>query len=138
MAKSRRLGQLYALVALGVFLGLDGPLALVRALVESYRVIPPGGGVFTEETAALAFGRVGEALALALRASAPAALAMALAGLALGLLGRAAPSLQLLALTIPIRAALGLTLVLLGLATLAATLAATWSLWPGSALGAGG
>src|SRR5205823_4880255 len=37
------LGHLYGLVALGVFLALDGPLALVRALVESYRVIPPGG-----------------------------------------------------------------------------------------------
>ena len=38
------LGHLYGLVALGVFLALDGPLALVRALVESYRVIPAGGG----------------------------------------------------------------------------------------------
>ena len=53
------------------------------------------------------------------------------AGVALGLLGRAAPSLQLLALAMPIRAALGLALVLLGLATLGATLAGSWSSWPG-------
>jgi flagellar biosynthesis protein FliR len=129
------LGHLYGLVALGVFLALDGPLALVRALVESYRVIPPGGGVssltLTEGTAALAFGRVGEALALSLRAAAPVALALALAGVALGLLGRAAPSLQLLALAMPVRLALGLVLVLLGLAGLAATLAAAWGAWPG-------
>ena len=124
-------GHLYGLVALGVFLALDGPLALVRALVESYRVLPPGGGGLTEGTAALAFGRVGQALALALRAAAPAALALALAGLALGLLGRAAPSLQLLALAMPVRAALGLLLVLLGLATLAATFADAWGVWPG-------
>jgi flagellar biosynthesis protein FliR len=127
------LGHLYGLVALGVFLALDGPLALVRALVESYRVIPPGGGVLTltEGTAALAFGRVGEALALSLRAAAPVALALALAGVALGLLGRAAPSLQLLALAMPVRLALGLVLVLFGLAGLAATLAAAWGAWPG-------
>ncbi len=125
------LGHLYGLVALGVFLTLDGPLSLVRALVESYRVIPAGGGILTEGTAALAFGRVGDALALSLRAAAPAALAIALAGVALGLLGRAAPSLQLLALAMPVRAALGLGLVLLGLATLGATLSGAWSIWPG-------
>ena len=127
------LGHLYGLVALGVFLSLDGPLALVRALVESYRLIPPGGGggALTERAAALAFGRVGQALALALRAAAPAAMALALAGVALGLLGRAAPSLQLVALAMPVRAALGLFLVLLGLATLAGTLGLAWSAWPG-------
>jgi hypothetical protein len=47
-------------------------------------VVPVGGGALcvTEGAAALAFGRVGGALALALRASAPAASAVALAGLA--------------------------------------------------------
>ncbi len=127
------LGHLYGLVALGAFLALDGPLALVRALVESYRVVPPGvGWVWTEGAAAMAFGRVGGALALALRAAAPAATALALAGVALGLLGRAAPSLQLVALAMPVRAALGLTLVLLGLGALAATLSLTWAAWPGA------
>jgi flagellar biosynthesis protein FliR len=128
------LGHLYGLVALGVFLSLDGPLALVRSLVESYRVVPPGGAfgfASGEDVAALAFGRVGQALALSLRAAAPAALALALAGLALGLLGRAAPSLQLLSLAVPVRVTLGLVLVVLGLAGVAATFAAAWSVWPG-------
>ena len=65
------------------------------------------------------------------RAAAPAALALALAGLALGLLGRAAPSLQLLSLAVPVRATLGLVLVVLGLAGVAATFAAAWTVWPG-------
>ena len=69
---------------------------------------------------------MGRALALALRASAPPALALTLAGLALGLLGRAAPSLQLVSLSLPARTLLGLALAMLGLATLAATLAAAW------------
>jgi flagellar biosynthesis protein FliR len=125
------LGHLYGLIALGVFLALDGPLALVRALVESYRVVPPGGEVLTAAGVSLAFGKVGEALALSLRASAPVALALALAGLALGLLGRAAPSLQLVALALPVRAALGLAAVMAGLVTLAATFAAAWGGWPG-------
>jgi flagellar biosynthetic protein FliR len=125
------LGHLYGLVALAVFLALDGPLALVTGLVESYRVLPVGGLVLSDETARQAFGRVGAALELVLRAAAPAALALALAGVALGLLGRAAPSLPLVALSLPVRFALGLALVVLGLAALVATLAAAWGDWPG-------
>jgi flagellar biosynthesis protein FliR len=124
------LGHLYGLIALAVFLALDGPLALVGALVESYRVLPAGGIVLTDETAQMAFGRVAAALELAVRAAAPTALAMVLAGLALGLLGRAAPSLPLVALSLPVRFALGLLLVVLGLAALAATLATAWGHWP--------
>jgi flagellar biosynthetic protein FliR len=127
------LGHLYGLIALATFLALDGPLTLVRALVESYRVVPAGGETLalSAETAALVFGHVGQALALALRAAAPVALALALAGVALGLLGRAAPSLPLAALSLPVRSAIGLVLVALGLVTLAATVSAAWSGWPG-------
>ncbi len=126
-----------------MFLALDGPLAVVRALVESYRVLPAGeaGGLLTgsyvmtvtglESIATSAFGRVGAALALSLRAAAPVAVAVALAAIALGLLGRAAPSLQLLTLTAPLRVALGLVLTFLGMALLATTLAAAWGAWPG-------
>jgi flagellar biosynthesis protein FliR len=126
------LGHLYALVALAVFVALDGPLALTVALVESYRVLPAGGVVLSDETVQQAFGRVAAALALALRAAAPAAIALALAGVALGLLGRAAPSLPLGTFALPVRFALGVILVALGLAALVATLAAAWANWPWS------
>ena len=65
------LGGLYGWIALVVFLVLDGPLNLVRALVESYRAVPAGGLLVSRETAALAFAQVGHALELSLRAAAP-------------------------------------------------------------------
>lgn len=120
------LGHLYGMIALATFLALDGPLALVRGLMESYQVLPAGGAMLSTDNAIMAFGRVGKALELSLRAAAPVALALALAGTALGLLGRAAPSLPLVALSLPIRAALGVALALLGMVTLAATLSAAW------------
>ncbi len=120
------LGHLYGLMALGVFLMLEGPTQLVTALAESYAVIPPGGSSPSPEVATWAFGQVGQALGLALRIAAPPALALTLAGLALGLLGRAAPSLQLVSLSLPVRTILGLTLAALGLVTLAATLGRAW------------
>jgi flagellar biosynthesis protein FliR len=121
------LGHLYGLIALATFLALDGPLALVGALAESYRAVPAGGLPLTAEAVVRTFGRVGQALELALRAAAPAALALALAGVALGLLGRAAASLQLWTLSLPVRSAVGLVLVLLGLMTLVATLSTAFS-----------
>jgi flagellar biosynthesis protein FliR len=120
------LGHLYGLVALGVFLLLEGPAQLVEALAQSYAVIPPGGQPPTPEVAIWAFGQVALALELALKIAAPPALALTLAGLALGLLGRAAPSLQLVTLALPVRTILGLTLAALGLVTLAATIGGAW------------
>jgi flagellar biosynthesis protein FliR len=120
------LGHLYGLLALGTFLAFDGPVKLVGALVESYRLVPSGGSPLTFETAEGAFGQLGRALLLSLQAAAPAALALALAGMALGLLARAAPSFQFMSLALPIRSALGVLFVLLGLVTLAGTFSHTW------------
>ena len=65
------LGRLYGWIALVVFLALDGPLILICALVESYSAVPAGRLLISQETAELAFGQVGRALELSLRAAAP-------------------------------------------------------------------
>jgi flagellar biosynthetic protein FliR len=121
------LGHLYGLMALGVFLALDGPLGLVSALLESYGAIPLGGITLTPDVIDQAFGRVAWALSLALRAAAPAGVALIAAGVALGMLGRAAPSLSLLSYSLPIRVGVGLLLALIGLAAVAGVFAAAWS-----------
>jgi flagellar biosynthetic protein FliR len=124
------LGRLYGWIALAVFLALDGPLVLVCALVDSYRAIPAGGFLISQATAELAFGQVGRALELSLRAAAPAALALTLAGVVLGWLSRAAPSLPFVALALSIRTVLGVVLVILSLTTLVVTLTSTWNTLP--------
>ena len=124
------LGHLYGLVAMAVFLAIDGPLVLVRALVDSYAAIPMGRLLISEQNAELAFGQVGMALELALRAAAPPAIALVMAGIVLGWLGRTTPSLPLLALALPIRACLGIALVFLTLTTLFLTLVGAWNRLP--------
>jgi flagellar biosynthesis protein FliR len=124
---SNPLARLYGLIALAVFLGLDGPLLLLRTLVESYHIVPAGRMLLVSETVMTAFAQVGEVLALALRVAAPVALALALAGIAVGWLGRAAPSLPFTTLALPLRSLIALALVLLGAATVATTLTAAWS-----------
>ena len=121
------LGLLYGLVAMAAFLALGGPLAIVRALHDSYAAMPVGSLVVSKQTAVLAFSQAGHALELALRVAAPPAIALVMASVVLGWLGRTAPALPLFALALPIRACLGVVLVLLSLATLVVTLTSAWA-----------
>lgn len=123
------LGHLYGWVALGVFLALRGPVEVVGAVARSYEAIPAGGlgaGLGAHDLVDGLFEAVGQCLALALRAALPPSLALLVAGVGLGLLGRAAPSVSLVTLALPIRTALGLVLAALGLVALVATLEAAW------------
>jgi flagellar biosynthesis protein FliR len=124
------LGRLYGLLAMAAFLALNGPLALVRALVDSYTAIPMGRLAISDQTVPLAFGQVVRALDLAIHVAAPPALALVMAGIVLGWLSRTAPSLPFLAFSLPIRTVLGIVLVLLSLTTLVVTLVGAWGTLP--------
>jgi flagellar biosynthesis protein FliR len=123
------LGHLYGLIALATFLAVDGPLVMTEAMLESFKTIPAGRLVFERAAVDVIFKQTAEALALAVRAAAPPALALAAAGVALGWLGRLAPSVPLMTLSLPIRAALGVVLVSASLATLVVCLSNAWSVW---------
>ena len=124
------LGHLYGLIALAVFLAMDGPLVMIGALVESYRTVPAGGLILSDVALSRTFAQVGSALALSLRAAAPPAVALALAGIVMGWIGRLAPAVPILSLSLPVRSILGIVLVFLSLATLAATLSRAWTTCP--------
>jgi flagellar biosynthesis protein FliR len=125
------LGHLYGLIALAVFLAMDGPLVMIGVLVRSYRSVPAGELVLSEGMLAQTFAQLGGALALSLQAAAPPAVALALAGIVMGWIGRLAPAVPIMSLSLPVRSALGLVLVFLGLAALAAMLSQAWTncLW---------
>jgi flagellar biosynthetic protein FliR len=136
------LGHLHGLVAMGVFLTLDGPLIVVRALAQSFRSAQPGLGLALgtavpglpgpNDLVREAFARVGGTLGLALQAAAPAGLALLLSGLALAWLSRSAAGRPLSGLDWPVRVALGLVVSALAVGTLATTFAAAWSGWAAS------
>jgi flagellar biosynthetic protein FliR len=124
------LGRLYAWIALAAFLALDGPLAVIQALAESYHAVPAGRSLVVRATTEQAFAQLGHALELALRVAAPPALALVLAGIVLGWLSRAGPSIPFVALALPIRSFLGVALVVMSLAALIATLSGAWKAPP--------
>lgn len=107
------IGQLQMSVAWLVFLGADGHHVVLHGLAASLAAAPLGGGAgmaapaLTHATAGL--------LATAVRIAAPIVAAVMLADFALGLLTRAAPQMNLLAIGFPIKLAVGLGATLVAL-----------------------
>ncbi len=112
------LGQLYTVLVTLIFLLLNGDLALIRILVAGFRTLPIGvtglgeRGLWTVVSwgSALFSG----ALAVAL----PGVTAMLVANLAFGVVSRAAPAMNLIAVGLPISLVFGLLVVIAGLPAL--------------------
>lgn len=109
------LGQFYTLLATLIFLALNGHIALIRILVDSFRGLPIGtAGLSARALHALA--NWGDQLfSGALRVALPGMTALLVINLALGVMSRAAPSLNLFAVGFPLSLLLGLLVCLLAL-----------------------
>ncbi len=112
------LSQLLGMVALGVFLALDGPAQVVLAMAQSLQTVPPGGGSWLpagQLTAAL----LQTSFQFALRIAAPTVTAVLASNLLLGLLTRTLPQLNIFVLGLGINALVTLALLALSLGAVA-------------------
>ena len=117
-ARNGVLSALYANVALIVFLAVDGHHQLLRALATSYAALPLGASAWgaTADLAPLVARTLGTIFVIGVRLAAPVVLVLFVVEVALGLLSRAAPQLNLTVNAAPIR-------LFTGLAVLATTIA---------------
>jgi flagellar biosynthetic protein FliR len=118
-------GQLQGYFALTIYLSLGGHLTLYEGLAASLRAIPPG-----QAAAGLLGGREVVALAATvfsggIRTAAPIIVALLLANLALAILGKAVPQLNVMLVSFPITIAVGLVMLGASLPFLAAHLSRT-------------
>ena len=111
------LGQFYVVLGTLTFLALDGHLALLTTLVDSFRGLPVGGaGLDPARLRALAdWGSI--LFVGALRVALPGMIALLVINLAFGVMSRAAPALNLFAVGLPVTLIFGLTIITLGLPT---------------------
>lgn len=116
-------GQLLHQLGLLVFLLIGGHLLIVAALLDTFQSLPIGAAGVGPPMFELLTRLVQQSLMLALQVSAPVLATLAVVGLALGVLGRAAPQINVLMLGFPVRALVGL-LVLGSTALLAGDLLA--------------
>lgn len=103
------IGSFFGILAMLVFLAINGHLVVINGIVESFRVFPvgvmPGGGAATLRDFALMGGdvfRVGVHLAL------PIVTALLVVNLAIGVMTRAAPQLNLMSIGFPVGLLFGL------------------------------
>lgn len=105
--------QLLGIIAALLFLGMDGHLAMLAALANSFHTFPISSTV----PAALAFHTVagwgGSIFAYALQLSMPVIGLLLITNLALGILTRSAPQLNLFAVGFPVTLAVGLVALML-------------------------
>jgi flagellar biosynthetic protein FliR len=102
------LSALYGTVAVIVFFGINAHHDLLRALVRSFEVLPVGAGQVGTGMAALVTRMLGMVFLIGAQLAAPIVIVLLVAELALGLLSRAAPMLNLMAQGFPIRLLIGL------------------------------
>lgn len=106
-------GRLFSLAAVVVVLGTGLYALPLRALLESYVVLPVGEPFPAGPGGEAMAGAVAESFALALRLAAPFVLAAVVINVALGLLTRIAPQVQVYFLAVPGQVLAGVALLAL-------------------------
>jgi flagellar biosynthetic protein FliR len=113
------LASLYGNLALVTFFAIDGHHALIRALAASYQSMPIGlGGVDQVSLARAVSQMLGLVFVLGVRFAMPVIVALLVVELAMGLISRTAPALNLMVVGVPLR-------VISGFLVLVAVLPAT-------------
>lgn len=114
--------QFFVILGFLIFLSLEGHLATVRLLADSFTLLPLGAPVASNGAYTVAaWGS--QMFAGALQIALPAATALLIANIAFGVMSRAAPTLNLFAVGLPAGLLIGFLLLLLNIGHLSTLLA---------------
>ncbi|WP_457571049.1 flagellar biosynthetic protein FliR [Desulfovulcanus sp.] len=95
------------MTSLLIFLSLNGHLFLLKGLAQSFELVPPGGLLITPQLVNQIFLFSGQIFVLAIKIAAPVMTAIFLVDLALALISRAAPQMNVLFVGFPIKIGVG-------------------------------
>jgi flagellar biosynthetic protein FliR len=105
-------GQFQFMVATLFFLVINGHHYILMALAKSFELVPLNGFVYHTLLTGRVLQIVSDLFLIGLRLGAPVMLAVFLTDLALGLLGRTVPQMNLLLVGFPVKIAVGLTMLI--------------------------
>lgn len=128
MESTPTLGQFAHLFAISLLLALNGHLLIVEALAASVAAVPVGGAIALEPGlgAMVALGTT--LFALGLRFAAPVVAVVLITNVALGILARVAPQLNMLIVAFPIQIGIGLFTLAVSIPLIATSFVS----WPGA------
>jgi len=118
------LGQFYNALATLIFFTVNGPHALLRALAASYERIPLGGGAWRGELVPVVVEAAAGMFALGVRLAVPVLAAAFLTDVALGIVSRAVPQINVFITGYPVKIAVGILTVAVALPLYVAVLGA--------------
>ncbi len=95
------------MVSLLTFLSFNGHLYLLSGLMKSFDLLPPGSILITERLVSQVFALSGQIFVLAIQIGAPVIAAILLVDLALALVSRASPQMNVLIIGFPIKISIG-------------------------------
>ncbi len=110
------LGQFYYIVALLIFLCLNGHYILIEALVKSFTLIPLGKFVLSGTLVHVLIDLAGKLFMVALQIGGPVMIVLLLTNIAFGIIARTIPQLNILMTGLPINALVGIITILLTMA----------------------
>lgn len=109
------LAQFLNLFALMVFMGLDIHLYFIKAMADGFTLIPLCGASFGGNLCHLMIQLAGNSFVIAVKVGAPVMVAMLLTSVALGLMARTVPQMQIFIVAMPLKILLGMAFMMISL-----------------------
>jgi len=104
-------GNFLWLLALLLFLGINGHHLLLTGLVRSFQLVPPGGVAWRPEMAELAVGLFSRMFLTSVLIAAPVVATLFLTNVALGIVARTVPQMNVFIIGLPVKVLAGAALL---------------------------
>jgi len=102
------LATFYNLVAILIFLSINAHIFMLRAMVESFQLVPLFGFGFDQAVMQQIIDLAGNTFVIALKIGAPVIVSLLLTSAALGLVARTIPQMNIFIVAMPLKIAIGL------------------------------
>jgi flagellar biosynthetic protein FliR len=124
------IGQFKFILAVLLFLAVNGHRLMLEAMGESFAIIPAGQVVFNTAIGEHFVGQFGQMLVVAVKLAAPVMVALLLTSLAEGIIARTVPQINLIIVGFGVRIAFGLFVLMLSVSFFALVMARQFSQLP--------
>jgi flagellar biosynthetic protein FliR len=109
------MGNFLHLVAMLIFLSINGHHMLLRALMDSYALVPVGTAALSDALSRSLIEIAANLFVVGLKVAAPVLAALFLTTVALGLLNRAVPQMNVFVIGLPVQLAVGIFMLMVAL-----------------------
>jgi len=106
------IGQFYFIMAILLFLIINGHHLILTGLVESFRIVPIGTGILSGELTALLIKLTGDVFVLALKIASPILVTLFLTDVMMGIIARTVPQMNIFFVSLPLKIGMGMILVI--------------------------